>query len=156
MLRGVADAVLQPANGILHLAGGLVGGAFGLQLGVAGDLASSLLDCAFGLVGGTFDTILVHDLLRSHMGFARMGTRWWYNGGDGGQVPCNRHRSGANWVTYSVRMETLMHRRGFVSGLLAGAAACAITPAFGYEIAKSDADWKKQLSPAAYDVLRPE
>ncbi len=46
-----------------------------------------------------------------------------------------------------------MHRRAFVSALLAGAAAA---PAFGYEVSKSDADWKKQLSPEAYDVLRHE
>ncbi len=47
-----------------------------------------------------------------------------------------------------------MHRRGFVSTLMAG--ACAALPAFGYEVNKSDADWKKQLSPDAYDVLRHE
>ncbi len=45
-----------------------------------------------------------------------------------------------------------MHRRGFVAALLAGAAV----PAFGYEVSKSDADWKKQLSPEAYEVLRHE
>lgn len=49
-----------------------------------------------------------------------------------------------------------MKRREFVSCLLAGAALSAISPAFGYEVVKSDADWKKQLSPAAYDVLRHE
>jgi len=27
-------------------------------------------------------------------------------------------------------------------------------PAFGYEVTKSDAEWKKLLSPAAYNVLR--
>ncbi len=49
-----------------------------------------------------------------------------------------------------------MHRREFVSALLLGSAACAALPAFGYEVTKSDADWKKQLSPEAYDVLRHE
>jgi peptide-methionine (R)-S-oxide reductase len=29
-------------------------------------------------------------------------------------------------------------------------------PAFGFEVTKSDAEWKKLLSPAAYDVLRHE
>jgi peptide-methionine (R)-S-oxide reductase len=51
-------------------------------------------------------------------------------------------------------MENKMHRRGFVTALLAGAAFCA--PALGFEVTKSDADWKKQLSPDAYDVLRHE
>ena len=46
-----------------------------------------------------------------------------------------------------------MKRREFVYGLLAGA---AVSPAFGYEVTKSDADWKKQLSPEAYAVLRHE
>ena len=49
-----------------------------------------------------------------------------------------------------------MHRRGFVTSLLAGGAVCAMAPAFGYEVTKSDAQWKKELSPAAYDVLRHE
>ncbi|MES2472501.1 MAG: peptide-methionine (R)-S-oxide reductase MsrB [Pseudomonadota bacterium] len=29
-------------------------------------------------------------------------------------------------------------------------------PAFGFEVTRSDAEWKKLLSPAAYDVLRHE
>ena len=49
-----------------------------------------------------------------------------------------------------------MDRRGFVTGLMAGAAACAMGPAFGYEISKSDAEWQKLLTPAAYRVLRHE
>jgi peptide-methionine (R)-S-oxide reductase len=53
-------------------------------------------------------------------------------------------------------MEKDMHRRAFVSGLMLGAAACMAGPALGYEVVKSDADWKKQLSPEAYDVLRHE
>ena len=48
-----------------------------------------------------------------------------------------------------------MQRRHFLSALM-GTAAMAALPAFGYEVTKSDADWKKQLSPAAYDVLRHE
>lgn len=48
-----------------------------------------------------------------------------------------------------------MRRRTFV-GLMAGVSACAIAPAFGYEVTKSDAEWKKQLSPQAYEVLRHE
>ena len=49
-----------------------------------------------------------------------------------------------------------MERRGFLAGLLAGGAVCATGPALGYEVTKSDAEWKKLLSPAAYDVLRHE
>jgi len=52
-----------------------------------------------------------------------------------------------------------MQRRDFlkhsVAGLMAGSALGARS-AFAYEVTKSDADWKKQLSPAAYDVLRHE
>lgn len=48
-----------------------------------------------------------------------------------------------------------MNRRGFVAALMGGAAAMAApVRAFAYEVEKSDADWKKQLSPAAWRVLR--
>ena len=48
-----------------------------------------------------------------------------------------------------------MHRRQLLQGLLTGSAALALgLPAYGYEVTKSDAEWKKILSPAAYDVLR--
>jgi peptide-methionine (R)-S-oxide reductase len=43
-----------------------------------------------------------------------------------------------------------MRRRHFLAGLLTGLTG----PAFGYEVTKSDAQWKALLSPAAYDVLR--
>jgi len=46
-----------------------------------------------------------------------------------------------------------MDRRLFLAGMMGGA-ALGSAPAFGYEVSKSDADWKKLLSPAAYDVLR--
>ena len=49
-----------------------------------------------------------------------------------------------------------MKRREFVCGLLGGVAGIALSPAFAYEVSKSDADWKKQLSPQAYAVLRHE
>ena len=48
-----------------------------------------------------------------------------------------------------------MNRRGFVSGLLAGSAALAL-PAHAYEVTHTDAEWKKLLSPTAYEVLRHE
>ena len=49
-----------------------------------------------------------------------------------------------------------MQRRNFLTLLLGSAAAAFGGPdAFaGYAVTKSDADWKKSLSPAAYDVLR--
>jgi len=47
-----------------------------------------------------------------------------------------------------------MRRRLFLAGLLTGGALPASGPAFGYEVTKSDAEWKKLLSPAAYQVLR--
>ena len=46
-----------------------------------------------------------------------------------------------------------MQRRHFLAGLM-GSAFLGANPALGYEVAKSDAEWKKLLSPAAYDVLR--
>ena len=46
-----------------------------------------------------------------------------------------------------------MQRRHFLSGLM-GSAFLGAGPAFGYEVTKSDAEWKKLLSPAAYNVLR--
>lgn len=47
-----------------------------------------------------------------------------------------------------------MHRRIFLAGLM-GSTAFGV-PAFGFEVTKSDAEWKKLLSPGAYDVLRHE
>ena len=46
-----------------------------------------------------------------------------------------------------------MQRRQFLAGLMGGV-FLGRAPAFGYEVNKSDAEWKKLLSPAAYDVLR--
>ncbi len=46
-----------------------------------------------------------------------------------------------------------MERRHFLAGLMGGA-FWATGPALGYEVSKSDAEWKKLLSPAAYEVLR--
>jgi peptide-methionine (R)-S-oxide reductase len=49
-----------------------------------------------------------------------------------------------------------MQRRKFLAVLAASVAAAALLPqaAAAYEVTKSDADWKKLLSPDAYDVLR--
>ena len=46
-----------------------------------------------------------------------------------------------------------MQRRHFLAGLM-GSACLGAGPASGYEVTKSDAEWKKLLSPAAYNVLR--
>ena len=48
-----------------------------------------------------------------------------------------------------------MHRRQFVAALM-GSAALGPANARAYEVTKSDAEWKKILSPAAYEVLRHE
>lgn len=47
-----------------------------------------------------------------------------------------------------------MRRRVFLTGLMGSAAFAA--PALGFDVTKSDAEWKKQLSPLAYAVLRHE
>lgn len=47
-----------------------------------------------------------------------------------------------------------MRRRIFLAGLMGSAAFSA--SAFAFEVTKTDAEWKKILSPAAYDVLRHE
>jgi peptide-methionine (R)-S-oxide reductase len=50
-----------------------------------------------------------------------------------------------------------MQRRTFLNLLMMGSAgACLGAPAAlaAYPVTKSDAEWKKMLSPAAYDVLR--
>ncbi len=49
-----------------------------------------------------------------------------------------------------------MKRRKFLGALLAGAALPALMTraASAFEVTKTDAEWRKMLSPAAYDVLR--
>jgi len=50
-----------------------------------------------------------------------------------------------------------MQRRHVLTALMGSAflgASLDLSPAFGFEVSKSDAEWKKQLSPAAYNVLR--
>jgi peptide-methionine (R)-S-oxide reductase len=50
-----------------------------------------------------------------------------------------------------------MQRRHFLTRSLVGLMGSAMLGApraFGYEVTRSDAEWKKLLSPAAYDVLR--
>jgi peptide-methionine (R)-S-oxide reductase len=52
-------------------------------------------------------------------------------------------------------MENRMRRRIFLAGLM-GSAAFGASFASAFEVTKTDAEWKKILSPAAYDVLRHE
>jgi hypothetical protein len=52
--------ILQPADGILNLAHGLVGFAFGLQLHIAGYFAGRFLDTALSLVGSACNAIFIH------------------------------------------------------------------------------------------------
>jgi len=50
-----------------------------------------------------------------------------------------------------------MHRRHFMQTLLATSAVAALglpLPALAFEVNKTDAEWKKLLSPDAYQVLR--
>src|SRR6476619_5921599 len=55
-----AQGVLQTADGILYLSGGLVRLSFRFQLALAGDLAGHFLDGSLGLLGRALDPILVH------------------------------------------------------------------------------------------------
>ena len=48
-----------------------------------------------------------------------------------------------------------MRRRIFLAGLM-GSAAFGASSASAFEVTKTDAEWKKILSPAAYDILRHE
>jgi peptide-methionine (R)-S-oxide reductase len=54
-----------------------------------------------------------------------------------------------------VKMEAKMQRRHVLATLM-GSVVLGARSAQGYEVTKSDADWKKVLSPAAYEVLRHE
>ena len=49
-----------------------------------------------------------------------------------------------------------MNRRTFMGSLLLGAAAAGLggPSAFAFEVTKTDAEWKKMLTPDAYGVLR--
>jgi len=60
---------------------------------------------------------------------------------------------------YDFVPERHMQRRAFLNLLMmGGAGACLGAPAAfaAYPVTKSDAEWKKILSPAAYNVLRPQ
>ncbi len=60
LVAGVAGGVLHATDSVLHPSLGLLGLALGLGLGVAGDLAPGFLHLALGLLAGAFDAILVH------------------------------------------------------------------------------------------------
>jgi peptide-methionine (R)-S-oxide reductase len=57
-------------------------------------------------------------------------------------------------------MEIEMHRRQLLQGLLAGTAALALGGggawAAGFEVTRSDAEWRRILKPEVYKVLRQE
>src|SRR5476649_1261973 len=61
LLVRVADSVFYATDGAFDFAFCLIERAFGLKLGVAGDLAGRLFDRAFRLVGGAADAILAHE-----------------------------------------------------------------------------------------------
>jgi hypothetical protein len=56
-----AQRVFDAADRILNFASGLIGLAFGVQFGVAGDLANSLFHFAFYDLCRTGDAIFVHE-----------------------------------------------------------------------------------------------
>src|SRR5260221_465557 len=58
--RRLAGRVTHAADGVLHLASGLLDFAFGPHLLVAGDLADGFLHAASQRLGRTFDAILIH------------------------------------------------------------------------------------------------
>ena len=55
----VTQRVLDSADGVLDLAGHLIGLALGLQLFVAGHLSGRLLGLAAHVFGGAFDSIVI-------------------------------------------------------------------------------------------------
>src|SRR5437763_6028777 len=63
LLHDLPHGNLHAANGILDLAGGPLGLAVRLQLGIANDPADRFLDRAFDPSRGSRDPILVHDHL---------------------------------------------------------------------------------------------
>src|SRR5205085_10830367 len=63
LLDDLPQGILHAANGILDLAGGTLGLAVSLQLGIADDLADGFLDRAFDASRGSRDSILIHDHL---------------------------------------------------------------------------------------------
>src|ERR1700761_5126824 len=61
-------------------------------------------------------------------------------------------------LVLSRHKESRMNRRLFMGNILLGSAALAAggmpSFAYAYEVTKTDAEWKAQLSPLAYKVLR--
>src|ERR1051326_1898181 len=60
LLNGIPQSILHAANGILDFAGGLLGLAVRLHLGIADHFADHLLDRAFDLMCGSRDPIFIH------------------------------------------------------------------------------------------------
>src|ERR1700692_1022546 len=55
-----APRIFQSADRVLHLAGSLVGLAFGFQLLVAENLSGDFFDGSLGLLAPAFDAIFIH------------------------------------------------------------------------------------------------
>jgi peptide-methionine (R)-S-oxide reductase len=94
------------------------------------------------------------------MGFLLPVERCWDNGLFSLGFPAilfrNFSDNPANWsLRIMAAMEANMQRRRFLATLM-GSAVLGAGSAQAYEVTKSDAEWKKTLSPEAYDVLRHE
>src|SRR3712207_4674595 len=64
--KGILDAILAAADGVLHLAFDLIGLAFGFRLAVTGQLAEAFLDLATNVFGRALDAISIsHCRVRS-------------------------------------------------------------------------------------------
>src|SRR5581483_2135925 len=63
VLERFLGGILDAADGVLRLAGDLVGFAFALQLGIAGHLADGFLHFAFGRFEAAFEAVFVHAVL---------------------------------------------------------------------------------------------
>jgi hypothetical protein len=71
-----ARSILQSADGVLHLAGSLVGFAFSFQFLVAEGLSGRFLNTALDLLRRPFDTIFIHFDFSFFDAFQESTVRW--------------------------------------------------------------------------------
>src|SRR3569623_2029254 len=113
VVERLARLVLEPADGVLNLAGALLRRAFGVGLGVARHLAGDFLHLAFGLLDRTFDAILVHRSCPLLLSWESQGQRTGSRRGSALQHVVNRKAACQTTHAKETRPAPVMARSAF-------------------------------------------